>query len=142
MYVADNIMNCEQIAAECEKIQKYLESPYNVDNVAVCVERAADIESFMAFSGKLYADAKYRLNEMTASTIMNGLKELAGDKMSATILRQYVSAMLKDYEYLVDWTERINRATVHAIDLSRTIISKHKAEMDAVRYAPRNTSQQ
>lgn len=137
MYVADNIMPCEMIATELKKIQTFLESPYAVDNPAICAERAADIESFMAFSGKLYADAKYRLNEMTDSTIMKGLKELAGDKMSATILKQYVSSKLKDYEFLVDWAERVNRATTHSLDMSRTMISKHKAEMEYIRYSPK-----
>lgn len=138
LYQADNIMPAELIADECNKIQQFLESSYDVDNPKICAERAAEIEGFMAFSGKLYADAKYRLNEVTGSTIMQGLKELAGDKMSSTILKQYVSSKLKDYEYLVDWAERLNRATTHSLDLSRTIISKHKAEMDNTRYS-RNT---
>lgn len=135
MFQADQVMPCDKIMAECKRIQAYLESVYDVDNPQVCAERAADLEGYMAFSGKLYADAKYRLNEMAATAIMTGLKTLAGDKMSATILRQYVSAILRDYEYLVDWSERINRATTHALDLSRTIISKHKAEMENIRYS-------
>ena len=141
MFKVDNIMPCEKIAEELQKIQSFLESSYDTDNAAICVERAADIESFMAFSGKLYADAKYRLNEVTDSAIMKGLKELAGDKMSATILRQYVSAKLKDYEFLVDWAERLNRATTHSLDLSRTIISKHKAEMESIKYSPKESQQ-
>ncbi len=55
---ATNIMAPEKIFKECEKLQAFLESPYDSSEPRICVERATDMEGHLAFSSKLVADSE------------------------------------------------------------------------------------
>jgi Zn-dependent M16 (insulinase) family peptidase len=61
------------------------------------------------------------------SEIIKALKDQ--DKMTASTLNNYIKSMAKDYQYLVDWIDRINATCTHQIDLMRSLISKHKEEL-------------
>ena len=128
MFKATSIQSPEDIFKACGEIQSFLESPYDSDSPQICVERATDLEVRLAQSSKMVADAEYHFNSLLQSSIMTGMKTLGDDVMSATILRQYIAGATKDFQYLVKWTERLNRCIVHDLDIMRTIISMHKSE--------------
>ena len=88
-------------------------------------------ESIMVNSGKLLADAKYWLNEAMHSETINTLKQLTKENklITSTAVNQIIKSLCKDQQYLVDWCERLNRSSTHRADYCRSIISKHKAEM-------------
>jgi hypothetical protein len=81
----------------------------------------------MAQTGKMLADAKWHYNNLLNSEIIKALKDQ--DKMTASTLNNYIKGMCKDYQYLVDWIDRINATCTHQIDLMRSLISKHKEEL-------------
>lgn len=135
MYQAQNIMPAEMIAVECRRIQNYCESEYNADVPAAVVERAGVLEGYMAISGKMVADAKYHYNDVLNSIFMKAVKDGNAMRMATSTLNKYIDSLCKDFQYLVDWTDRINRTCTHQLDLCRSLISKHKAEYQANQYS-------
>lgn len=129
MFTPTNIASVEQIFESCQEMQTFIEAHYNADNPAVVVDRANVIESYMALSGKMLADAKYRLNEVLHGTFIKSIREASVVNMSVSLTNKYIDVVCKDYQYLVDWCDRINRSCTHQLEFSRTILSKLKAEM-------------
>jgi hypothetical protein len=127
MYKASNIMPLDLIQDNCIEIQDFIERPYDADNGNAVVERAQKIEAYMALSGKMLADAKYHYNQVFESSFVEAVKQ--NTKVSASTLNKYLDSLCKDYQYLVDWCDRINRTCTHVLDFSRTIVSKLKNEM-------------
>lgn len=129
MFTPTNIASTEQIFASCTEIQAFIEAHYEADNPSAVVDRSNVLESYMALSGKMLADAKYRLNEVMHGTFIKSVQEAGRVNMSVSLTNKYVDVVCKDYSYLVDWCERINKACTHQLEFSRTILSKLKAEM-------------
>lgn len=128
MIQINNITPAQDILTELENIQSFLEESYTADNPAACEARGTMLEVHIARSGKLVADAKYWKDQFTNSAIVTTLKE-ALDNWSTTIINKKVEALTKDYNYLVNWAERVNKTATHQLDFIRTLISKHKEEM-------------
>lgn len=110
-------------------MQPVLESHYEADNPHACVLRLQECESFMAESGKLLADAKHRLRELEESSIIAAVVEGQKKRMATSTINKYIDSLTRDYAYLVDWCDRINRSATHSADFQRTIISKLREEM-------------
>lgn len=129
MYQASNIATPEQISESCREMQPFIEAHYDADNPTAVVDRANILESYMALSGKMLADAKYRLSEVMNSVFVKSVKEAVNSGMSPSLTNKYIDSVCRDYQYLVDWCDRINRSCTHQLEFARTIISKLKAEM-------------
>lgn len=129
----------QDILKECETIQSFLEADYPLDQPAACEAKGKDLEVYMARSGKMLADAKYWqdqfINGSISETIQEALKDQ--DLWSVTLINKKVSALAKDYNYLVNWCERINRTCTHQLDFVRTLLSKHKEEMRLMSFGNR-----
>lgn len=129
MFQATNIMPEADIFKTCQEIQRYLEAHYNADNGNAVVERANNIESYMAISGKMLADAKWHYNKLLQSVFIEAIQQGNKERMSTSTLNKYIDSLCKDNQYLVDWCDRINRTCTHQLEFSRTVISKLKAEI-------------
>lgn len=129
MFQATNIMPEVDIFNTCQEIQRYLEAHYNADNGNAVVERANNIESYMAISGKMLADAKWHYNNLLQSVFISAIQQGNKERMSTSTLNKYIDSLCKDNQYLVDWCDRINRTCTHQLEFSRTVISKLKAEI-------------
>lgn len=114
-----------ELETEAAQIQAYLEITMS-DDLNEAKERATALSVYNARSGKMLADAKYHYNQAMKSEIMELVKLQAKGQMSATAMNQLLKSLARNEQYLVDWIERINRATVHQIDLIRTFISLEK----------------
>lgn len=112
-----------------QEIQSFLEAEFNADNPAACVDRAEQLAGYMALTGKMLADARYHYNQLLGSTILQALKLQSANEMSASTLNNYIKSMCRDYQYLCDVCDRLNSTTTHQLDLLRTLISKHKQEL-------------
>lgn len=135
MFQATNIIPEEKIFSHLTEIQAYLEAHYNQDNVAACLERGAEIESYMALSAKLVADSKYWQDQAMNSAITDTVKQALGDGgWSAMAINKKVDALCKEFNYLVNWSTRINSCCVHQLDFLRSVISKHKEELRQLKY--------
>lgn len=129
MFQPQNISSPEQIATACKEIQDFIEARYNADNPNAVLDRANTLESYMAWSGKMLADAEHHYNKLVESSIMEALTKAMETKLSTSTLNKYVESIARDYKFLVTWCDRINRSCTHQLDFARTVISKIKAEM-------------
>lgn len=130
MDVSIHILTQEQILENLAIYQNQLDEKM-IDEPSQIIEQLMVAESVMVNSGKLLADAKYWLNETMQSETIATLKQLAkSDKLiTTTAVNQIIKSLCKQQQYLVDWSERINRSATHRADYCRSIMSKHKAEM-------------
>ena len=118
----------ETLNDKAEKMQKYLEetTPSEPNDL---IDRTEKLNILIAQSGKMLADAEWYRDEIVNSAIMKSIKDSMEEKLSATILNQYIKTTARDYNFLVKWIDRINATATHQIDSIRTIISFRKAEM-------------
>jgi hypothetical protein len=122
-----NITSPEELQDYLSEIQSYIEKPYIADDINNIIERSGKLEGYMALSGKLLADAKWHYSNTFETGFIQAMKTTSKHQASTTNL--YLKALCKDYQYLVDWADRINATCTHQIEFSRTLISKIKAEM-------------
>jgi len=134
MYKPTNVSTPEHIAKCCAEAQAFLESFYEADNGDACVSRLQGCENYMALTGKMLADAKHRLRELEESSIIKAVESAHRKQMSTTTLNKYIDSLTRDYAYLVDWCDRLNRAATHSADFQRTMISKLKEEAKLAGY--------
>jgi hypothetical protein len=119
----------EEIQDYLIEIQAFIEQPYIADDINNIIDRATKIEGYMALSGKLLADAKWHYSNVFETGFIQAMKTTSKYQASTTNL--YLKALCKDYQFLVDWADRINASCSHQLDFSRTLISKIKAEMQS-----------
>lgn len=134
-----DLNSMEAILKECGTIQSFLESDYPLEEPAACEAKGKDLEVYMARSGKMLADAKYWQDQFNGSAISETVKLALAEQpyWSITLINKKVSSLAKDYNYLVNWCDRINRTCTHQLDFVRTMISKHKEEMRTLSYGNR-----
>ena len=113
---------------ECREIDEYMGITPS-DNIEEIVERGNSLVVYVARTGKMLADAKYHLNVIRKAEIMDILNIIIPEKLSAKVQNALIDSVAREQQYLVDWTERLNRTAVHQLDWCRTLISKLKSEM-------------
>lgn len=133
MFKASNIATPEEIFKACSDMQPFIESHYKSDNGTAVSERAATLESYMALSGKLLADAKYHFNQALSSEFIGAVKQVS--TVAPSVQKKYIDSLCKDYQYLVDWCGRINAACTHQIDMCRSTLSTIREEMRQTAFA-------
>ena len=128
MFSPTNIMPPDKIFALCNEIQGYVEAPYRSDIGNDVEKRAVKLEAYMALTGKMLADAKFHVESLMLSTFMQAVEEANKARLQTSTLNKYLDVLCKDYNYLVTWCDRLNRACTHGVEFSRTLISKLKTE--------------
>lgn len=127
------ITQLPDIITECHAIQSFLEITMS-DNPDEAVERGNQLSAHIARSGKLLADAKHHYNSALKSEIIETLRDTAkGTVYTAKAINALVDSAARNEAYAVDWCDRINRTATHQLDWCRTVISKAKTEMMAMR---------
>lgn len=132
----------ERIENELTQAQDYLEQimPDHPDDI---VERGAQLQVWIARSGKLLADSKLMLNEATQGEVMKILTSVAkASGASHTAVNALVKSSCRQEQYLVDWAERINRTATHQLEFLRSMLSKAKEEMRISAYQMGNVNNQ
>ena len=118
----------EILKEKAEKMQKDLEeSPGSEPNDLI--DRAEKLSILVAQSGKMLADAEWYRDQIIEGTIMDALKKAMEEKLSPSVLNQYIKSVARDYNFLVKWIDRINATATHQIEAVRSILSYRKAEM-------------
>ena len=130
MELKPHILSQEQILENLNLYQSQIDDKL-VDEPNAIIEQLTIAENIMVNSGKMLADAKFWLNEAMHSETIKTLKELTSSQkvITSTATNKLIKSLCKDQQYLVDWCERLNRSSTHRADFCRSIISKHKAEM-------------
>ena len=84
----------------------------------------------MARSGKLLADAKIHKDEKLNSEVISRIKDLVS--LHASSANKFIDTLTKDENHLVTWADRVNAACSRQLEWCRTVISKGKAEYQAL----------
>ena len=119
----------DKIKMELEEIQNFLELTQSED-VNEAVYRGNELAVYMARSGKLLADAKIHKDEKLNSEVMREIKSLLS--LPASTSNKYIDTLTREENHLVNWADRLNAACSRQLEWCRTIISKGKAEMQAL----------
>lgn len=119
---------CPKIALwkEGATIQGFLEEAV-VDDPTALVERLTVINSYMARTGYLLAQA-IQLQEITTANVFIA-KGAEIQKYPASIQKNFINAMTSDVNAIVKLFERQNRALVHQGENIRTQISFAKQDL-------------
>ena len=126
MYEASKIHDAETIERQIKGIEGFLREKVDSTNPLAVSDRMATVSSYIALSGAMLADAKYLYNQVYGEAI----KSVINEDMSASIMKDFAKAQCKDLSYLVDLSDRINRAATHELDSLRSILSSLKREMN------------
>lgn len=118
-----------KIQEELEEIQSFLELTQSED-INEAVFRGNELAVYMARSGKLLADAKIHRDEKLNSEIMREIKSLIS--LPASTSNKFIDTLTREESHLVNWADRLNAACSRQLEWCRTIISKGKAEMQAI----------
>jgi hypothetical protein len=119
----------EDILTELRAIDSFLNITCS-EEIEEVVNRGNELAVWIARSGKLLADSKYHLDKKMKSEVIETLREQArSQKVSSTAINKIIGSLCAEEQYLVNWSERINRSCVHSMDWCRTLISKAKEEM-------------
>ena len=120
--------NLQQLRDKAEKMTLFLEERCGTDQPSLIMDRIEKLNVMLIQSGECLADAKYHQDQIIHSTITKALTEAYHDKLSATLIKDFVRSTAKDYNYLVTMFDRINSACVHQIDSLRSVLSFIKAQ--------------
>lgn len=124
-----SITSKENIQKELGDIQNFLEITLS-ENIDEAVVRGNDLAVYMARSGKLLADAKIHKDEVLKSETMSNIKNLMS--LPASTANKFIDTLTKDENHLVTWADRVNAACSRQLEWCRTVISKGKAEYQAL----------
>lgn len=119
----------EDLYNEAESIQSFLEITMSED-ASEAQLRGNELMVYIARTGKMKADAKYRLNTKKQSEVMETLRQVAKGTPYATskAVNAMIDSLCKEEEFLYDMIERLNRTSTHQYEWCRTLISAAKAE--------------
>ena len=109
--------------------QAYLEKKIGPE-ASDLLERVEMLSILIAQSGQCLANAKYLQDQVINGTIMEALKNAYEERLSPSTINNYVKTSAKEYNYLVNWLDRINSTATHQLDSTRTLISYKKAELN------------
>ena len=129
----DNITPYNALFSEAKEIQSFAEITVS-DNPQEIAERISDCGVYIARTGKMLADAKYHLNSKKREDIMNLIKQIADERLSAKVQNSIIDSLCKDEQYLVGWIERLNRAITHQQDACRSLLSYEKEQLRILNY--------
>lgn len=120
----------DTLKAEAETMQGFLETDYS-DNINEMLYRVSTINTYMARSGKMLADARY-LQDQAQKIVFNEQWDHIS-ALPASQITKYINAQTYEENYLVNWLDRINRTCVHQSENLRTQISFIKEQLNLER---------
>ena len=119
----------EELLKIAENMQAYLETETGPEPQHL-MDRIELLNLLIAKSGQCLAEAKYIQDQIINTGLMNAIGDGLENKLSPSLINQFVKSNAKDVNLLVNWFDRINAAATHQLDSLRTIISYKKAELN------------
>lgn len=119
----------EELHKIAENMQVYLETETGPEPQHL-IDRMELLNLLIAKSGQCLAEARYIQDQLINAGLLNAIGEGLENKLSPSLINQFVKSNAKDVNLLVNWFDRINAAATHQLDSLRTIISYKKAELN------------
>ena len=119
----------QETIEELKGIQAFLEEEPETD-ATILIERLTKLNSYMARTGFLLAEAKADQDNAIAAVFAEHSSAII--KMPSQVSQKFISALCEKENFNVTWIERINRTCSHQGDNIRTQVSFAKEEMRLV----------
>lgn len=113
----------QKLFDEALEYQQAIELPIDENKLEGDLTEAVQIN---ARTGKMLADAKWYQDDAIKNNIAKDLATFI--TLPALTLNKFVAAYCKEQNYLVNWIERLNKASDKKAKACITLISKIKAE--------------
>ncbi len=107
-------------------------TPQTLESIAACTEYGAKLAGWIAYTGLAKAQAKRDLLAKKGEALADILNR--NDKLSPSIIKEWVASKSKDEEYNYELADRTNAAATHQLDLIRSILSALKTEMASINF--------
>ena len=107
-------------------------TPQTLESIAACTEYGAKLAGWIAYTGLAKAQAKRDLLAKKGEALADILNR--NDKLSPSIVKEWVASKSKDEEYNFELADRTNAAATHQLDLIRSILSALKTEMQSINF--------
>lgn len=133
MYIK-NIQSPEKLFAFAEIVQSFLVQEVHTDDIECAIKRGHELAAYMAGTGKALADAKYWRDKAYSDSTLTKLKERQLTGLSATAMNKLIDADCKEFNYLVNFIEQLDKECKHQLSWLITCVSKAKEEMKLSQY--------
>jgi hypothetical protein len=110
------------------KMQSYLEQPCPDDEEKI-IQRMNYLQVLIAQSGQLMADAKFMRDAEIQKAIMSVMGDPTFVGSSATMIKEYVNSCAKEFNYLVNFSDRINSSATKQLQATISVLSYRKEQM-------------
>lgn len=128
-YKATNIISPDSLHAMAEEFYPIISMKVTTDDPEGLCERITHLSSLMATTGKMLADAKYWKDDAVKNSVLTALKDAKRGNLPASTLNELIKADCRDFNYLVNWIEQLDKECKYQIEALRTLISLRKQEM-------------
>ncbi|HRY32071.1 MAG TPA: hypothetical protein P5531_03790 [Bacteroidales bacterium] len=126
------IATIEELEQEAMQLQAYLETTMS-EQAEEALIRGNDLSAWVARTGKMKADAKYRLNEALQTGLIKQLVEAskAIPNISTKAVNAIVDSACRREHHLYDMIERLNRTATHQLDWCRSVLATAREDRRA-----------
>jgi hypothetical protein len=107
-------------------------TPQTLETISACTEYGSKLAGWIAYTGLAKAQAKRDLLVKKGEALADILNR--NDKLSPSIIKEWVASKSKDEEYNYELADRTNAAATHQLDLIRSILSALKTEMSSINF--------
>jgi len=107
-------------------------TPQTLESIAACTEYGSKLAGWIAYTGLAKAQAKRDLLQKKGEALADILNR--NDKLSPSIVKEWISAKIMDEDYAFELADRTNAAATHQLDLVRSILSALKTEMSSINF--------
>lgn len=120
----------DELQNKSDKMFEYLRKPLpSIQDETEVMERINNLNRMLAESGEYKAVASYRVDEVVHGEISKAIDTALGDKVSASIMNQYVKTACKEWNYLTLAFDRINSAAGKQLMAIQVLLSYEKEKM-------------
>lgn len=125
-----NNYTIEDLQYKSDKMFEYLRKKLpSIQDETEVMERVNQLNRMLAESGEYKAYAGYHVDEVIHGEIAKAIDKALGDKVSASIMNQYVKTACKEWNYLALAFDRINSAAGKQLMAIQTLISYEKEKL-------------
>ena len=128
-FQAKNIIDPDKLFQMATEFQPIVGLQMSTDDTEALSNRAAHLASIMSTTGKMLADAKYWREKAVKESVLTQLKDAKRSSLPASVMNELIKAEAKEYNYLVNWIEQMDKDCKYQIELLRSLISLRKTEM-------------
>lgn len=131
-----NVSTTETLFDMATRYHDMIKEQFHADDPESCIARITELGSLMATTGKMLADARYWRDQAMKHSIITHLKDARRSSLPASILNELNKAECKEFNYLVNWIEQIDKEVKYQHDALITVVSYRKQEMMRMQYQP------